>query len=239
MGNVIKNITGFSGDTNKLSWKEVLILGLVPLGQLWARVHNFKGSLDKWWLMFPLFLFPPFSFLPLILMKFGFVQDGKGADPLDKWILLPIIAKFIIPFILPFIGNSEIIGLVVSILLQLLAIVVSNLTRRYNSCENITVNAVGKSIIDSVTAYGIGNITSFIIPWIPIFGFIVSVIKMVPLIGTLADSLIWNIGFVGAYVLINMFNQQNSISDYCLAKMPTNIKDYSVFGVSLLSIFIL
>jgi hypothetical protein len=239
MGNIIQNITGFSGDTNKLSWKEVLILGLIPLGQLWARVHNFKGSLDKWWLMFPLFLFPPFSFIPLILMKFGFVKDGNGADPLDKWIILPIIAKFIIPFILTFTENIGIIGSVVSILLQLLAIVASNLIRRHNSCNNITINAVGKSLIDSVTAYGMGNITSFIIPFIPIIGMILRFAKMIPIVGQLVDSAIWTIGFAGAYVLINMFNQQNSLDEFCLANISTNIKDYSVFIASFFSMLIL
>ena len=57
-----------------LSTWGVLIMGLIPLGQLWARIFNFNGSLDKWWLMFPLFLIPPFSFIPLILMKMGFVS---------------------------------------------------------------------------------------------------------------------------------------------------------------------
>ena len=67
MGNF--NIGNFFSGPSKLSWLQVLILGIVPLGQLWARIFYFNGSLDKWWLMFPIFLLPPFSFLPLIMMK--------------------------------------------------------------------------------------------------------------------------------------------------------------------------
>ena len=51
MGNFLSSINVNDG---KLSWNQVLMLGLVPLGQLYARVNIFNGSLDKWWLMFPL-----------------------------------------------------------------------------------------------------------------------------------------------------------------------------------------
>ena len=94
MGNFIGNLKNMFTGPTKLTFIQVLILGLFPLGQLWARIFYFNGSLDKWWLMFPMFLIPPFSFVPLLLMKFGFVADGKGTNPLDYWMLLPIIAKF-------------------------------------------------------------------------------------------------------------------------------------------------
>ena len=104
MGNFLSSINVNDG---KLSWNQVLMLGLVPLGQLYARVNIFNGSLDKWWLMFPLLLFPPLSFIPLIMMKFGLIKDGTGSKPIDNFMLIPIIAKLIIPFILPFIINEN------------------------------------------------------------------------------------------------------------------------------------
>ena len=95
MGNFFSSIK----DGGKLSWKQVLILGLVPLGQLYARVNIFNGSLDKWWLMFPLLLFPPLSFIPLIMMKFGLVKNGNGSKPVDNFMLIPrtIVPNLLFP----------------------------------------------------------------------------------------------------------------------------------------------
>ena len=82
-------------NANKISWLQVLIYSFLPIGQLLVRIFYLKGSLDKLWLMFPILLFPPFSFIPLILIKLGFVQDGKGSDPIDKIMILPLIARII------------------------------------------------------------------------------------------------------------------------------------------------
>ena len=172
----------------KLSWLNILIMGIIPLGQLWARIFYFKGSLDKWWLMFPILLFPPVSFIPLILMKYGYIKDGKGTNPIDKIMLLPIIAKFIIPFVLPYIIDETehvILFGIVGFILQLLTIMIANLTRRHYNCtkdnkpgamsENITVNSIGKAGIDSVIAYGIGEIISNIIGFIPVINIVLEI----------------------------------------------------------------
>lgn len=234
MGNFFSSITNIK-DNGKLSWTQVLILGLVPLGQLYARVKIFNGSLDKWWLMFPLLVFPPFSFIPLIMMKYGFVANGTGSTPIDNFMVIPIIAKLIIPFILPFVidEDSSILYTIVSFILQLLTVMAANLMRRKDNCKEITTNSVGKASIDSTIAIAMGELTSFAIGFIPFIGMFVSILKGIPFIGGLVDSLVWSIGFAGTYVVINMFNQHPNINKFCVTPFTGNIEDKMPFLGSL------
>ncbi len=227
MGNFLSSILGTIADGGKLSWNQVLILGLVPLGQLYARVNIFNGSLDKWWLMFPLLLFPPLSFIPLIMMKFGLVKNGTGSKPVDNFMLIPIIAKLIIPFILPFIINedSSLLFTIVSFVLQLITVMTANLIRRKDNCKEITTNSVGKAGVDSIIAIAAGEITSFAIGFVPLIGMFISMLKNLPVIGGIVDSLVWSVGFAGAYVLINMFNQDPNINKLCSSPFTGNIQD--------------
>lgn len=227
-----------NGNNNKLSWIQVLIMGLLPLGQLWARIFNFKGSLDKWWLMFPIFLLPPFSFIPLIMMKFGMVADGKGSTPIDTIMLLPIIAKFIIPFILPFIIDEDDYALLFSIVgfvLQLLTIIVANLTRRHINCNSITTDSIGKACIDSVIAYSSADFSTFAIGFVPYIGIIITVIGMIPVVGDFVNQIIWNLAFAATYIIINMFNQDD-MSKYCTTPFTGNTQDRIPFIISIIVI---
>jgi hypothetical protein len=232
----------------KLSWLNILIMGIIPLGQLWARIFYFKGSLDKWWLMFPILLFPPVSFIPLILMKYGYIKDGKGTNPIDKIMLLPIIAKFIIPFVLPYIIDETehvILFGIVGFILQLLTIMIANLTRRHYNCtkdnkpgamsEKITVNSIGKAGIDSVIAYGIGEIISNIIGFIPVINIAYNIIQIIPGIGPYVDNIFWVLGFIATYVIINMINAEN-LKTYCNTPFTGNIQDRIPFVICLIAI---
>lgn len=231
MGNFLSSIFGTIVDGGKLSWNQVLILGLVPLGQLYARVNIFNGSLDKWWLMFPLLLFPPLSFIPLIMMKFGLIKDGTGSKPIDNFMLIPIIAKLIIPFILPFIINedSSLLFTIVSFVLQLITVMTANLIRRKENCKEISTDSVGKAGVDSIIAIAAGEITSFAIGFIPLIGMFISMLKNLPVIGGVIDSLVWSVGFAGTYVLINMFNQDPNINKLCSSPFIGNIQDRMPF----------
>jgi hypothetical protein len=218
-----------------LSTWEVLIMGLIPLGQLWARIFNFNGSLDKWWLMFPLFLVPPFSFIPLILMKMGFVADGSGTNPLDYWILCPILTKIITDILM---DDSTPFQMVTALLIQLISVLASNLMRRYENCNRtITVNSVGKAIIDSVTAFGMGSIVQMLIPMLPFVGIFFSLISMIPIIGTFVSTFIWILGFAGSYILINMFNQV-SMNNYCSSPFTGTLSDRVPFVIGIIGIIV-
>ena len=221
-----------------LKWLEVMLYTLIPLGQLIARVLNFNGSLDKWYLMFPLLLIPPFSFFPLVMMKYGFIADGKGSNPVDKMMLLPIIAKFMIAIILPYIinkDNNTIVFALVSFILQIITILIANLSRRYYSCNSITPNSVGKATIDSFIAYGIGDIVSFMMQYIPVVNIFYTIISMIPVIGKFVDPIIWSICFSGTYVVINMFNQYD-MEKFCSVPFFGNIQDRIPFVFSIFAL---
>jgi len=243
MGNFFGDIKNMFTGPSKLTWLQVLILGIVPLGQLWARIFYFNGTLDKWWLMFPMLLIPPLSFIPLIMMKFGYIADGKGSNPLDYWMILPIIAKFIIPFIMPFIidEDSEMLTSIVSLILQLLTILTANLIRRFTNCkppnaqDPITGDSIGKAAIDSTIAFGIGEISAFVIPWLPFVGIFISILEMIPVLGDFVDSILWTLGFVASYVLINMFNQDN-MQKFCSTPFTGNLQDRIPFFISVVAI---
>lgn len=241
MGNFfsgIKNI--FTGPT-KLSWLQVLGYGILPLGQLFARNFQFKGSLDKWWLMFPIFFLPPFSFIAMILMKFGFVKDGAGYNGFDIWMMLPMIAKLVIPFILPFMidEDSETLFAIVSVVLQLIAGMAANLIRRYNNCKNISLNSIGKAGMDTTIATAVGDVTTFAIDWIPIIGIVSTIIKMIPVIGDFADTIIWSVGFGGAYVIINMINQSPDLARFCSAPFTGFTADKIPFILSIIVMIVI
>jgi hypothetical protein len=236
MGNFFSSLGNFK-DNGKLSWKDVLILGLIPLGQLYARVEIFKGSLDKWWLMFPLLLFPPLSFIPLIMMKYNLVADGKGSKPLDYNILIPIFAKMIIPFVLPFIidEDSTLLYSIVNLVLLLITTMIANLIRRNDNCKNITTESIGKAGIDSTIALAGGEITSFAIGFVPFIGMLISILKSIPFIGNIIDQLIWSIGFGGTYVVINMFNQDD-MNKFCSTPLIENKKPFFISLIVLVGV---
>lgn len=234
MGNFFSSIKNSMNNNSKLSWGQVIMMSLIPLGQLYARVKIFNGSLDKWWLMFPLLLFPPLSFIPLIMMKFGMIKDGKGSSPIDNFMIIPIIAKLVIPFILPFIidEDSTILYTIVSFILQLITAMIANLIRRKNNCKEITTNSIGKAGIDSTIAIAMGEVASYAISFIPFIGMFISILENLPFIGKFVDSLIWSIGFAGTYIIINMFNQDD-MGKFCSTPFIGNTQDKIPFIGSL------
>ena len=79
-----------------LSWVQIFILTIIPLGQLYARIFYLKGSLDSKWALFPLFMIPPLQFIPIMMMKLKLIKKGKGGQPYDYFMLIPIILKFVL-----------------------------------------------------------------------------------------------------------------------------------------------
>lgn len=67
------------------------LISLIPFGQLFARIFYLDGSLDKWWLLIPIFYSPPFSLAPMIMILLGLVKKGKGGKPYDSYIYIPMI----------------------------------------------------------------------------------------------------------------------------------------------------
>ena len=94
----------FSKGDAEISWLETLVVALVPNGQLIVRAGStLRGSLDKWWLLFPLFMIPPFSIVIALLMKFfNIIKPGQGKGAAyDLYMLIPLAVKLFFPMIMP------------------------------------------------------------------------------------------------------------------------------------------
>jgi hypothetical protein len=101
-----------SGNPNDRISLFYALMTMIPFGQLWARIFWLDGSLDKLWLLLPIpFFAPPFSIIPALAMYFGFIKKGQGGPTYDRFMLIPIIFKFIlaslVPMFLTYINKTE------------------------------------------------------------------------------------------------------------------------------------
>ena len=217
--NIISKIFSFlhlPKTTDKISWKATFLYGLIPIiGQLIARIEYFKGSLDKSWLLInPLFIFPPFSLIPLILMKFDKIADGQGEKPYDIYIILSKIDLD---------GNKK-IG--IELLIQIFSIMIPFIIRYYNNCKKITFKEILNSSLWSIILSIFFILSPFIVnngldllAHIPIVGIFIQIIKIIVNIPYLAgktfgDDITGSLFLFFAYTIINMYLQKN-INTYC------------------------
>jgi len=204
----------------QLSIIATIIVAFIPMAQLYARVFWLNGSLDKMWTLIPLFWIPPFSFIPAIMMKFGWIKDGPGGKPYDHFMWIPIIAKFMLAAFVPKIlglfseDPSDIAILFSSLFIQLLINTIPNLIRTAKNCGSIGFNSFGKALVDGTIANGIGELVPFILGWVPFVGIFISIIGMIPVIGDFMESIIWTLGYIMAYIFINMMNA-DKMQSYC------------------------
>jgi hypothetical protein len=209
----ILRLFGLKTTPTNISWIQVLIYAFVPLGQLWARVFLLNGSLDKKWLFFPFLVFPPFSLLPMIMMKLGLVAKGKGLKPYDNMMFAPIVLHLLMTYLLGNMFEEESTYNLVYILL-LFGATVGVLTYRISKNCEFKTSYIGKNIMDSTRIVAMAEFIPFIMGFIPIIGKIYTIITMIPFIGSIAKELLWGIGYVSAYTLNNMLNQDN-MDRYC------------------------
>lgn len=219
-------ITGDKVDMNML---EILMYGLIPgFGQLLMRVDKFGGSLDKPYLLFPLLLFPPFSFIPVLAAKFGFLKKINGGKVLDIYILIPIIFRFILIFVMAQVGTPG--GLALQSALILGAIMLTNIIHvlTQERCKNIK-NDIGnhlvKGMADSMMEYAIAMAVLFSTTFIPIIGEVLEGLRNTPLpvVGNMSqiiDSSVWSVGLVCGYLMMNMIDVNYSTdTNICTGKI--------------------
>ena len=175
---------------------------MIPFGQLWARVFWLDGSLDKAWLLFPLpFFAPPFSIIPALAIYFGYINKGQGGPTYDKFMLIPIIFKFILASLVPiflksFYNNSEYYDededeyyeneeegpsetkiFLYIFIFQIFIGMIPNLIRTSKLCPNLKFSSFIKAFFDSAMSNGIGEILPFVLKWIPFTGFPLKIIS--------------------------------------------------------------
>lgn len=156
------------------------LLSLIPFGQFFARIFYLDGSLDKWWLLIPIFYVPPFCLVPLIMILLGSVKKGKGGKPYDSYIYLPIgliIVKQFIGFTpigdntwFKIISSVLIFGSIIAILLWKRNAIISKqqkseegieeINKKFSNCDasynpkilvNTTVNSINIYMVTIIT----------------------------------------------------------------------------------------
>lgn len=230
----ILKIFGLRISSTNISWLEVLIYAFVPIGQLWARVFLLNGSLDKKWLFFPFLLMPPFSLLPMTMMKLGLVAKGKGLTPYDYLMLMPILAHLLMNYVLGDLFEEESTFNLVY-LLALFGATVGILTYRISKNCAFKTSFIGKNIMDSTRIVAMAELVPFIVGYTPIIGKIYTVISMMPFIGSIATEALWSIGYISAYTFNNMLNQDN-MSRYCKTPLLGYLDDKIISIISIVTI---
>lgn len=214
-----------------VSWGNALIFGIVPLGQLYLRINQLNGSLDKKWLLFPLFMFPPFQLIATIMMKFGYVKKGKGGKPYDLYILIPLITKIILSYLLSYLADeydlSTSIIVLIDVVVGLLASLIPLYIRTKKTCKRFNKENFINTFSQGSMVEAVAEIFSWGAGFIPILGMIISILEFIPVIGQVIP---WGIAYATAYIVLNMVNNEDPNS-FCF-------KNKYKFIISIISILI-
>lgn len=229
MNRFLKSIFNLEGDKVEMNILEMLMYGLIPgFGQLLMRVDKFGGSLDKPYLLFPLLLFPPFSFIPVLIARFGFLKKETGSNILDIYVLIPIILRFVLIFVMAQIGSVG--GFALQAGLIFAGIFATNMIHVLTEerCKD-TVGGFGgklvKEMSDSMIEYAMGALLLFSTEFIPIIGEVLEGLRNIPfpIVGNVSqviDASIWSIGLVCGYMMMNMIDvNYYSAEDACSGKI--------------------
>ena len=188
-----------------LDTKDVIILGLLPLGQLWARIFKYNGSLDHKWSMLPFFMVPPLQFIPIFMMKFGMFKKGKGGKPYDWGMIIPIIAKI---FISIFAERFDFpMWVIIEVILNFITIAIPYFMRTNKLCKNLNKDNMMNTVTQTAITQAAVNLFTFLIGFVPLVGIMFSLVEMIPYIGPLLP---WTIGYGTSYIVLNMLNGNES-----------------------------
>lgn len=192
-----------------LSWVQIFILTIIPLGQLYARIFYLKGSLDSKWALFPLFMIPPLQFIPIMMMKFKLIKKGKGGQPYDYFMLIPIILKFAVGFILSGIESPS--YQILDVIIETISIMVPFLIRATSNCGQLTFESLFNSLSNTTTLQVVIILFNIAIKFIPIVGIFFRITGKIPVVGKILP---WIICYSAGYIIFNMING-NDLKKYC------------------------
>ena len=193
-----------------LTWPKVILFTFLPLGQIYARVAYMNNSVDKKWLLFPLFLLPPLQLVAMLAMKFGYIKKGLGGKPYDMYMLIPIIMKFITPFIADRYDFPW--WLVLDILITWVTLVLPYMITSYNKCQKINIPSAAKAMSKATILQGYVEIMSFVVPYIPVIGSIFGLASSIPFVG---EGAVWALIYTSGYVISNILFIDNEKSAFC------------------------
>lgn len=236
----------------KLSVATTVVGSIIPFSQLFIRIFKMEGSLDKPWLLIPIFDIPPFSLVFTLMGYFGKLKKGKGGNPLD-WFLLPILIVNIATVVLVdmFIENTY-LAMALKILIPLILSSILAYVRDIFKCQKATktiaknpLKSIGSVLLPQTIATLLTGIISTILPiafkFVPVIGQMFWVISMfasmfLPQIGTIFYYITHTLLYGLSYILTNMFNATD-IAGYCSGSMGIAGIVVGVVGLVLLCCF--
>ena len=204
-------------------------LSVLPFGQFFGRVFYLNGSLDKWWLLIPIFYIFPFCLVPVIMILLGLVKKGKGGKPYDKYIYVPMVMIAITKLIsFTRLGNYRavklisallIFGSITLILLYRRNKLIKDTSKKEDNCDSTySPKVITNTIVDSLGLY---IITLFLLLIVKFIIFVVMLrsgkIRANSIANKAIDLLLFPLALWCVYVFNNMMNQ-NNIKDVCNPK---------------------
>ena len=222
----------------KMTILGLILYTLMPFGQMWTRIFDYDGSVDMWWFFIPFFMIPPLQFIPILMLYLGYIKPGKGGKVYDAFVWLPVVVKFIVRFfgemLLPR-NYAHILGEIIMIM----TIILTKYLHTSNSCKTInkeltvTGSKFGDFFMDAIYENGMAGIFGTIVNYLPIIGWVISLLSLIGPLNNIKISLLYLIGYTFIYTIQNMFEQTDMSSLCNLTSIPATSYVKLVFGLIL------
>ena len=156
------------------SWTNVILTGIIPGGQLYARYKYYNLTFDKIYLI-PVTLIPPISVIFHILLKLKILKLNQGSgmpsNPFTWWLSVPVLTIILLPYLVKNISSP--FDTMITALVTCIAVSIPTLMfLKNNKCKDtpLTSTHVGQSLVSGITAYGFGTMFGLIIGGVSALG---------------------------------------------------------------------
>lgn len=222
-----------------LSIGNTFIYSLIPFGHYIYRIMSLKGSTDHMWTFFPLFGLFPFSLIPMFMMYFNVIKEGKVENIFEVFnyvIFIPIVWRIIGHLLMNQYFEGKLIGLIFIFFTIFLVVFCTNLFERYLKCKEIDSNKTLLTFIDTINL----NLYMSIFSMMFIHSSPEKILYNLSPKSTIAGGIIWIIGYIYYQSIFNMANK-NDPKTYCNPSITSNgnIIKFILWGIFGIFIFIL
>lgn len=150
----------------------LLTLFLGAPGQLYTRIEDLNGSLDKPWLL--LFFVPPLSIVSSIWFFLDWVEKGQGGDPVDEFLFILPFSSIIFSYIFyNLCDTSDFISTPLILIFNIMTFAAARIIRKSKDCPNKDNLSYGRAfhtgIMASTTAM-LANLSTTFLSFIPFIG---------------------------------------------------------------------
>jgi hypothetical protein len=149
---------------SQISLGNTFIYSLIPFGHYIYRLMYLKGSADHLWTFFPYGMVFPLSLVPMFMIYFGAIKQGKVENIFEVFnytMLIPIIWRIIGQHVLmnKFFDDG-VLGFTFLFFSTFLVVFCTNLFDRYNKCKKIDSNKTLLTFIDTLNLFFYMNFIS-------------------------------------------------------------------------------